>query len=143
MFEDGSIFYRWLKSSAAAASWLQWHRGSAAAWTGTSGGFPQSPAPSWGPVLRASSEVHPHSKSLASRERKGEQASASVQKPSAHLQGFCCLLESGKLKVTVQLPAGKGGSALLLLGSSLSGTVINFRILGCFCSFYRYAMDSA
>lgn len=88
MFEGGRIFYRWLKSSAAAASWLQWHRGSAAALTGTSGGSPQSPAPSWGPVPRASSEVHPHSMSLASRERKGEQTSVSVQKPFTHLKAF-------------------------------------------------------
>lgn len=90
MFEDGRIFYQRLRSSAAAASWLQWHRGSAAALTGTSGGFLQSPAPSWGPGPRASSEVHPHSKSLASRETEEEQTLASVQPPPTHLQGFRC-----------------------------------------------------
>lgn len=90
MFENGRIFYWWLRSSAAAASWLQWHQGSAAASTGTSGESLQSPAPSWGPGLRASSEVHQHSKSSASRETKEEQTSASVQPPSTHLWRFCC-----------------------------------------------------
>lgn len=89
MFEDGRLFYQWLRSSAAAASWLQWHQGSAVALTGTSGGFLQSPAPSWGPGLKASSEVHQHSKSSASRETEEEQISTSVQPPSTHLQGFC------------------------------------------------------
>lgn len=86
MLEAGRTFYPWLRSSAAAASWLRWHRGWAAAWTGTSGGSPQSPAPSWGPAPTASSAAHPRSTSSAGRERKrhiseleaGKTAGASV-----------------------------------------------------------------
>ena len=69
---SGSSLAAWgraaLRSSAAAASWPQWHPGWAAALTGTSAGSPQSPAPSWGPGPGASSEGLPPSNSSATRE---------------------------------------------------------------------------